>query len=228
MCAFKPVYAPLLLIAAPMAFRRGASRRTLGAVAMTAVVPLACALLWFGWGAPLIQLPRAGTSVPQQVALLLEHPFGVLSILCRSLVLQSPWLVLGAIGRFGWLTIWLPNLLYALPAAALLCALFAPTGTTAPLSAPRAAWNVALLLSAALLVMLGMYLLWTPPGASEVQGVQGRYFLPLAPLAAVCFESLAHTLSLRPRPALEMAVLPILALESVLAALVIANAYSVF
>ena len=38
--------------------------------------------------------------------------------------------------------------------------------------------------------MLGLYLLqylfWTPVGHTEVQGVQGRYVLPILPLLALC------------------------------------------
>ncbi len=51
-------------------------------------------------------------------------------------------------------------------------------------------------------VFLSIYLVWSAPGASFVEGVQGRYFLPLLPALALAMPNLGRwAAALRP-PAL--------------------------
>ena len=38
-----------------------------------------------------------------------------------------------------------------------------------------------------MLLSLSQYVTWTPLGAGLVDGLQGRYFLPVAPVAAILF-----------------------------------------
>ncbi len=224
-CAFKPVYAPLLLIAAPVRWRQATPRAAPMVPLLIAATSMIAAVLWFAFSAHAIHLARQGADAARQFALMQAHPLGALTLLARSLLVQSPWLLLGAIGRFGWLTIWLPNLLYALPAAAFLCAVWAGTEPAARLSVRHAAWHVALILASTLLIMFSLYLVWTPVGAPNVEGVQGRYLLPLAPLAAV---TLSGALPGRSWPVLMPATLTLMAVESVLTCLAVARAYSVF
>jgi hypothetical protein len=54
-----------------------------------------------------------------------------------------------------------------------------------------AAWQrrlaVAITGAVLLLLSLSQYVTWTPLGAGFVDGLQGRYFLPVAPVAAILF-----------------------------------------
>jgi uncharacterized membrane protein len=82
------------------------------------------------------------------------------------------------------------------------------TALTSDISITASARIFALLL--ALLVCLGVsasqYIVWTPVGATHVEGIQGRYFLPVAlilllPFAAILRRrrlSFAVTASLQP------------------------------
>jgi len=40
-------------------------------------------------------------------------------------------------------------------------------------------------------VFFSLYVIWTPVGAPVIDGVQGRYFLPIAPFLAVAFPAAA-------------------------------------
>jgi uncharacterized membrane protein len=95
------------------------------------------------------------------------------------------------IGFFGWLTIPLPLGVY-------LCAIAALALNAGLLRADRTAtvveavWSAAVFLATAYLVGLAQYLTWTPVGAVDVMGVQGRYFLPGIALLAT-FGSVGST-----------------------------------
>ena len=88
------------------------------------------------------------------------------------------------IGRLGMLEIPLPRWLIVTVLGILLLAMMTAGGEMSP--ALRTTALVALLGSFAGIV-LASYLTWTPIGADRVEGIQGRYFLPLLPLAGVTF-----------------------------------------
>ncbi len=93
----------------------------------------------------------------------------------------------GFAGNFGWLDTPLPRPAIAIWGLLLLAA--ALTGGDAGLA--LAAWQrwvaAAVVAATMLLLSLSQYVLWTRLGADFVDGLQGRYFLPLAPAAALLF-----------------------------------------
>ncbi|HYM59985.1 MAG TPA: DUF2142 domain-containing protein [Thermoanaerobaculia bacterium] len=83
------------------------------------------------------------------------------------------------IGHLGWLDIQLPKHLVDLAILLLLA-----VGVTTPMTitpAQRLAGGLIVALSCGL-ISLSQYLVWTPIGADFIDGMQGRYFLPLAPM----------------------------------------------
>lgn len=83
------------------------------------------------------------------------------------------------VGRLGWLDIGLPPSLVI--AAAVLLLLVGATATAPPLR--ERLLLLAIALTTLALVSLSQYIVWTPIGAEYIEGLQGRYFLPLGPLA---------------------------------------------
>ncbi len=84
------------------------------------------------------------------------------------------------VGRFGLLQILMPDWslqAYLLPVAAAIVG-----DMVQPAAAPRTRLVAALaiILGGAGLIAVAQYLTWTPVGSAQVEGVQGRYFLPLA------------------------------------------------
>lgn len=108
------------------------------------------------------------------------------------------------IGVLGWLTILLPVWLYALWTVALavvFLGLFFETGLS-PRSALAGLAGIGL---SAWAIMLAQYLGWTEVGATAINGLQGRYFLPLLPFLAVGLPCL------RPLRLPGLAVIPLIA-----------------
>jgi hypothetical protein len=105
--------------------------------------------------------------------------------------------VVSFVGNLGWMDTPLPSVVVLLWLALLLLA--AVTGGDPDVR--FAGWQrglAAAVAAASLLALsLSQYVSWTPLGAAYIEGLQGRYFLPLAPLLAV----LLHNRAWAPAPA---------------------------
>jgi hypothetical protein len=133
------------------------------------------------------------TSVRGNIEVLLAHPAQVFLLPLRSLIIQEPAIwhqMIGTIGwaigvaRIGWLGPPLPSWQYAgwlLAGAVSLLAVLAkaPTGR-------RRFFHLLLLLATALSIALSAYVSFTNVGNTEIDGLQGRYFLPVLPFLLFC------------------------------------------
>jgi hypothetical protein len=174
---------PYLTLAALPLLRAGSPRRARLRGALAVALP---SLAWAGAVAAFTMgAAPAGAAIQpgRQLAFLAGHPGALWSIAAATLRVQGG---LGGlipaqfVGVLGWLDVRLPAPYYAAAAVVLALALLA-SRPDAPGLGPRAR---ALLGGALVLAVLGIYglqyLTWTPVGAGHVDGVQGRYFLPLA------------------------------------------------
>jgi hypothetical protein len=125
-----------------------------------------------------------------QALVVAAHPLRVLGLVWAALLFESKVRAIEMIGVLGWLNIILPHWLYWLwgaAGAATVADLLVSRADDAP---PALRWlDFALLVTAGGLavtaICLTQYLNWTPIGAAGLEGVQGRYFLPLCPMLAV-------------------------------------------
>lgn len=175
----KLTYLPLLLLFLVPALRRapGRWRTSLPAIGLAAL----CAAAHLATLAPTqLRLDVPVDSVGQ-FQRLLHEPFAVLAILLRDLVVHAPRFLGEALGhKLGWLDVPLAPLALVALILALALVMWAESSGEAHRSRRDVAWILGAVVAVALLVELSLWLQWTPPGAPDVQGVQGRYFLPLA------------------------------------------------
>jgi hypothetical protein len=125
-----------------------------------------------------------------QAVVVAAHPLRVLGLVWLAQLLDSKAHALEMIGVLGWLSIILPHWLYWLWVAAGAAAFGDLLLRRADDAPPALPWlDVALLITAGGLtvtaICLTQYLNWTPVGAAGLEGVQGRYFLPLCPMLVV-------------------------------------------
>ncbi len=116
-----------------------------------------------------------------QMAVILRDPLAYLHILATSIAERAPVYALQIAGRFGWNAILLP--LFAYPLALLMLGAAIGSGSTMRFSLGQRLWWLAIAAGAGLLIETAMYLTGTALGADYIQGTQGRYFLPILPLA---------------------------------------------
>jgi uncharacterized membrane protein len=116
-----------------------------------------------------------------QLAVIVADPGAYAHILLSSIIERGPVYLLQIVGRFGWNAILLPLLAY--PLAIVMLGSAVMSGSGARFGLGQRLWWLAIAVGAALLVETAMYLTGTPYAADYIQGTQGRYFLPLMPLA---------------------------------------------
>ena len=201
----KPYLLPLALIvpASAIGTGRGRAGQAAGGLAVAVLPPLA----WAGMmavfvAAPFVRGPAypagplwagppgtmfATTNPGEQLRILLADPVRLISIPVDTLRQATEWLWRGALGVLGTLDVVLPTPLYSawgwVLAAAVLagfCAGRSERGGTLALPATAALVGA---VASVWCVYLLQYLSWTHVGNALVEGVQGRYFLPVAALA---------------------------------------------
>lgn len=149
---------------------------------LTAAALAVCGL-WHGLMLAVVQTPlvRSDAVLNQgaQVSFVLHHPMALLAAVGRTAFHGVRPLGSQVIGVFGWLDTPLPKLFYGLVAFVLLSILLAECPSkTSKLNI----WRAAILLTTAVSVFVALYVAYTPVGSALVDGVQGRYFLPLLAL----------------------------------------------
>jgi hypothetical protein len=174
----KPGYAPLALaaFALPLPPRRRVAR---GAAALAAA---ALPTLWWAGVAAAADVPPLfpRADLGGQLRHALASPLDFLAAAAGTIAALWPAWLEGLVGNLGHFDVEIP-----VPATALGLAAVAASATLerSPLRPAARLWLLAAF-AATTLAVLGMaYLGWTPVGARVIQGVQGRYFLPLVPFA---------------------------------------------
>lgn len=198
----KPGYCALALLSVAVPIHRFPSRRRAILFHLSVWLAVAAgAALFFMWLAsnappPTVEgtaalEPRetlAGSIDPgAQLSLMVSQPFDVLRTLMTDLIRHGPRYLAHFIGRLGWLDTPLPLPLLGGYCLALVVILLTTTAAAAEITFRTRLLAALILLATLLGISLTMYLVWTPVGASTVEGVQGRYFHPIAPLVILLF-----------------------------------------
>jgi uncharacterized membrane protein len=231
-CSQKLVYAPLLVLGLPTALTGSRVKQTLLAEAVILVVALGATAFWIRFSLSKAIAPFPGMSIADQGAYIATHPLAYCKAIAHSLWNYSPYRYYyyrSLVGILGWLTLVLPKFAYVLPAGALLLSVLAQPGDAPRLPAYAVAWNVFLLTGSIFLIMTSQYLIFTQVGAWRVEGLQGRYFIPLLPLSIATACSVVRLRPSRKASVLVfLVVTAIVAVEILTADIAIVRAYEVF
>lgn len=185
-CTIKPVYTPMLMLGFLGVFYTTKRALVIKQQAVVLIVTMAATLLWLRLSSPAMVSVRSDINVPAQMASMVSAPFHYLQIVVGT-VWSHHFYYMQFVGRFGWLTITLPLVAYMLPGVALVATWGSEQRAHAFRPNVFVWYSVAIIAMSAFLLLTALYLTWTPVGAGAVEGIQGRYFLPLAPLAAMSF-----------------------------------------
>ena len=189
LCAMKPGYAELVLLVLILRPSQlgGRLRYALitGGLAVIAVV-VTYALLGLGPDAAHAKAFAAAFGSPPtdpsaQLSLVLHHPLGFLTVLKATYTSAAILFARGMFGVLGWGAIAVTDVVTLVVAGGLVILLMQD-------ERPALLWWQRLVLAgtalvAVLAVSAGMYVDATPVGAATIYGLQGRYYLPMLPLA---------------------------------------------
>jgi hypothetical protein len=133
-------------------------------------------------------------SISGQIHFLLLHPLDIPRIAWTTLQTWGAFYWVSFVGVLGWLDTHLHPAYYRSAILALLLTLVVPGFNARQTERyPLQSRCVVLLVCLLCLGMIfgSLYLFWTPVGKDVVEGVQGRYFLGLAPLVALALPMIA-------------------------------------
>jgi uncharacterized membrane protein len=179
LCASKPPYLPLALLAflIPAARRKG-----------FLAIHLSLSLLMATWAyagarriGPLHFDPAIDAG--RQIHDSLTNPPRFFRVVAADYVLHAPRYLSQMVGKLGWLDVQLPPVLVIAWLALLGALVFLDAGPQLDVRPWQRGIAAAATLTAMVLIGASQYAVWTPYGADFIQGVQGRYFLPLIPAA---------------------------------------------
>jgi len=193
-CMVKAVYAPLLLAAVLVPLRKGFGGKKKLLTILIALAAFACLVALFI--VPTLLAPslegdiRGGeVSESRQLAFILTQPLTYASILLSQMIRWIPQTLLGpdcttfmghlVNGNTAYKGSWVLILVLILALAAAGNVSIIRKKTVAFLNPGERIWLLLVCFASAALIWTAMYLTFTVPGATEIAGVQGRYFIPL-------------------------------------------------
>jgi uncharacterized membrane protein len=201
----KQAYFPLtgLVILIPSS-RFGGLRNKMLYCGVCLGISLAAALLWSAATKGLF-VTFYGGNLPEQMDFLFGNPWGFPKIVIDSIGAHWNECSFAWIGVLGFLDTWLPKWIYWSYPFVLILAALQDKGRAKRLGWLKKIWIVCIVMQVYLLIDLSLYLIWTPPGADKVHGVQGRYFLPLViPVLLILYN---HGLKLPKLPGAKLAAI---------------------
>lgn len=166
-------FLPLITGAPPRRYRALGTASVLAAIALWSLVSTLHTFVSVD--------PTHQANAAAQLSFLLAHPGQVVRVAAQSMRVHF------AVDYAGYFitTLQPPGVYSAVAWCALALALAASCARGFTADARRATFTAAMLAASAAGIVLIQYLTWTPVGAPVVNGVLGRYFLPLAAIAIV-------------------------------------------
>jgi uncharacterized membrane protein len=128
----------------------------------------------------------ATASIPGQIAFISSNPLNFLQIITHTLIEKQGFLV-SFVGIFGWNELSLPNLIVALYLIALIVVAVADNKSLIKINPKQKLLAFITYFAMFFLVIIYEYVTFTPVGLDIIYGVQGRYFIPVAPLLFLLF-----------------------------------------
>ena len=154
---------------------------------------LAVSFAWTAWAATAIQVPvdpASPVANPRaQLAYLLGHLTAIPALALHTLAIHGRLYAESFVGVLGWLDTELPGAYYPLAWSVTGLALAAAVPAAWPAGWQRMPWAAGLLgLWVFGAIYAALYVTWSGVGAPVIEGVQGRYFIPLACFACLTLE----------------------------------------
>jgi hypothetical protein len=176
----RPPYAGFLLVLFLMARPPTRTSWRLPAAVASGVLAWCVAVAWH------VSVRLNGADAGLQLALLAANPMHIFPVIANTVQAFGVNYAEQFVGVFGWIDTRLPGAYMV--GAAFVLVLAALAGTDGPVRRPW--WPLGAALFATVSIFVLQYLTWSRPGGIAVDGVLGRYFLPMAMILALALPRL--------------------------------------
>lgn len=182
----KLIYFPILLIFLIIPVNKiGTTKKYYTVFTLLILLSLLAITGWFLLVKNLIVPLKPDIFVDRQISFVLHNPLKFFEVVIKSL--SSKRYIEHFIGRLGWLDTQM-SWFFILPYFLLLIGVaLTDINKNILLSLKHKTVIFAALAATLILLCLSQYLTWTPVGKTRIFGLQGRYFIPVAPLIFLLF-----------------------------------------
>jgi len=179
----KMAYLPLIGIILLIPLNRSINKKNCCFLTIAFIVTcLIAGVLWIRVADKLYIPYVPDSSSREQIQFILENPWKYISVIFSILKTPGIHLIEEYIGRLGWLDIIFPIWFYVLYVVVILGVIISEPLSNIKLCIHDNAIISLSILSCVVLVITTVYLYWSPVGLDKV-AIQGRYFIPLGPIA---------------------------------------------
>lgn len=125
----------------------------------------------------------------EQIKFIVTNPLGYGSILLTTFHSLAGYYLCGFIGAVGWPTTFLPTYLYIIYFPCLLLLAFFDNTQTISLTIKQKTICITVFIILTTMILTAEWITFTSPGSSVIDGVTGRYFIPIALLCYMIFNN---------------------------------------
>lgn len=120
------------------------------------------------------------TDASAQIAVVARAPLEFVQIAVSDYARHALQYLDHLVGRLGWLDIGLPRIVFG---SYVILFFYVAMSVSLRLSVMERTMLAVVFVATLLVISLSQYLLWTPVGGGAIEGLQGRYFIPIVPAA---------------------------------------------
>ena len=126
-------------------------------------------------------------SYQQRLSEAFSNPFGIANIIAITLQAKLGFYCQSFLGSIGWLDTLLPQSMYSVILGAVIFSALADGSSQLSLKLKNRLWIGLITVSCFLVILLLLYLTFTPTGSMLIVGFQGRYLIPISPIFILVF-----------------------------------------
>jgi len=158
-------------------------RRNKWLISLTLILlSLVCSAGWLYYIEDIYVPFRNGIQTQTQLFFILSSPLKYAEILLETLKEQWKNLLINYVGVLGWLDTFLLQWQYKYYSVIFIAAALSDGSEDFRISLKNRILIFLVFLASVILIFTSQYLSWTLPKASSIEGLQGRYFIPVCPL----------------------------------------------
>lgn len=182
----KYVYFPLIFINLLLIFNKNMNKKDKVFIIIISVISVILALgnyyISTLYNDTRARMTEYNVNSVEQIKFLINNPGRIPSILYQTLKIETPRWIREFFGAsLDWLILSIPKKIYYTYAFVLIVSIFLEfKETDKKLEIKQNIYNIIIFGAIVSLILLGLYMTWSSVGCFIIEGVQGRYFIPIA------------------------------------------------